>query len=386
MSHAGDLKAELVAFAGSDRFFAEWRAFDTGSTVLDESTITLAIDAFILQHPLAHGGTIVERFVTEWRPSLSLSDRAMMLGWRDVIEGVFEIVRHDAALHVHNLIDDLTYEVHATAGPAALKPLKAGMFLLARIVPLGHGADVWLLSGNPSFLPASARTAIAEAALEQVTAHPEALRRNPTLRQKAWEAQRVQRDEFVALFGSDVVVLPPARAQEALRTHYQRLREAAHVPRDGSRAREVDLSELSALPEDLLEADTIGLIFDEEDGLGYYRDFGRVDAFVEDPGSAGATGAAALREYLKDDSIAPSVIHHLIRRHPRTADEAFRAALGQPGFSWARDGAKLLRRYKRNYAGREPTPTVSVIGDRLTELLRPEAEHRRARSSKRRVT
>ncbi len=124
------------------------------------------------------------------------------------------------------------------------------------------------------------------------------------------------------------------------------------------------------MPEELLDADSVALIYDEVEGLGYYRDFGRLDALFADPTQArDRADLAQLRAYLDDESIPPLVIRRLVERHPDGADQIFRTLLRKPGFTWSRDGEKLLRREKKPYFDREPVPSVSIIGQRLVELL-----------------
>src|SRR5262245_63522272 len=88
--------------------------------------------------------TVVEHFVAE-HPQLPEEERAMLLGWRDVVEGIFRVQRRDGdALVAINLVDDLTYRVRSNRGPAALGSMRRGMFLITRLVPIG---GEWLLSG-----------------------------------------------------------------------------------------------------------------------------------------------------------------------------------------------------------------------------------------------
>ena len=47
-------------------------------------------DHFILQRRLTDGRTVVDHFVSA-HPHLPEADRQMLLGWRDVVEGIFEI-------------------------------------------------------------------------------------------------------------------------------------------------------------------------------------------------------------------------------------------------------------------------------------------------------
>ncbi len=123
-------------------------------------------------------------------------------------------------------------------------------------------------------------------------------------------------------------------------------------------------------PDDLLDADSVAVIYDEVEGL-IYRDLGRLDALFADATPARDRAALAqLNEYLRDESVSPLAIRRLVQRHPDGADPVFRALLRRPGITWSRDGEKLLQRYKKPFFDREPLPAVSVIGGRLAELLR----------------
>ncbi len=50
------------------------------------------IDRFALQRRLPNGKTVLDQFLAG-RPDLTATDREMLRGWRDPVEGVFEI-RH----------------------------------------------------------------------------------------------------------------------------------------------------------------------------------------------------------------------------------------------------------------------------------------------------
>jgi hypothetical protein len=85
---------------------------------------------------------------------------------------------------------------------------------------------------------------------------------------------------------------------------------------------------------------------------------------------ADRAGLALLREYLGDDSVSPPALRQLAQRHPDNVDAVFRALLRKPEFSWARDGEDLLHKRKKAFFEREPVPGVTVLGERLAELLR----------------
>jgi hypothetical protein len=79
--------------------------------------------------------------------------------------------------------------------------------------------------------------------------------------------------------------------------------------------------------------------------------------------------ADVLRGYLRSDTIAPLPLERLAATHPDTVDAVFRKILRQRDFTWAEHGKALMRRRKAWYYEREPRPGVSVIGDRLVELV-----------------
>ncbi|MGQ0777316.1 MAG: hypothetical protein ACT4NY_23355 [Pseudonocardiales bacterium] len=376
-----NIKRELVAFAKTPRFAKQLKAQLRSATdphgYLDENTAVLAIDHFVLQYRLHDGRTVLELFVAQRQPPLSNDEREMLLGWRDVVEGCFEVCRFEqSAVVLHNLLDDVIYRVYSNMGRSAFSPLRKGMFVVGRIVPVHPATDAWLVSGHYAAFPKSAGGQLAQTALQTLTAHPEVLRRNPDHWRRAWEIQAEDRADFIALFGSDLVVLPPDEAQEKLQEHYRRRQRKAVADLTGKaveRAKDAGPTpeELGRLPEDLLAAQDVTLVYDEVEGLAYYRDFGRLDALFADPALArDRTYLTQLREYLQDDSVSPLAIRRLVQRHPEGADPVFRVLLRKPGFSWQRDGEKLLRRHKGTYFDREPTPSISTVGDRLTELLR----------------
>ena len=98
VERARELKPMLVDFALSPRFDRERSAviarnFPDG-LVTDESLLSMVLDQFALQHRLRSGTTVVEAFVAA-HPELAGAERDMLLGWQDVVEGIFEIRSKD---------------------------------------------------------------------------------------------------------------------------------------------------------------------------------------------------------------------------------------------------------------------------------------------------
>lgn len=376
IERSSDLKGELVAFAQSarfDRWLTPLLLEAAGpERRLDEGEAIRIIDHFILRYRLPDGVTVVDRFVAG-RRDLTEADRAMLLGWRDPVEGVFEIRRKDGdAVVLLNLIDDLEYRTYSNVGRAAFRGVSKGGFLLACLVPV-HSADgAWLISGAMSSYPKSSAIEIARAALHLATSQPELVFRNPEKIEQGWESMRADRAAFIEFCGSDELVLAPAEAEEQLNAYYRHRQETA-VAEHPDRARGRRLPGLAfpafELPQALADSDTIGVIYDEVDGLNFYADYGMLRDLFTDPALTGRRRHQdVLRAYLREDSIAPLPIRRLVAAHPETTDTVFRRLLRQPGFTWAEHGEELLRRRKPWYYAQEPRPGVSVVGERLSEL------------------
>ena len=209
--------------------------------VTDESELVMALDYFLLQHELRSGQTVVDRFVAA-HPDMPETERELLLGWRDVVEGIFEVQRRDGdALVVENLIDELTYRVHSNMGPSVFGPLKSGGFMIGRLVPVGPD---WLVSGNFTIHPKSARGVIRHIACEIAMRYPKRAFRNPDKLARARQLQRTEHDRFVQFFGADFVVIPGAQLTERMRSFYNFCRE-----QDCGRARRVrQATEAQAVP------------------------------------------------------------------------------------------------------------------------------------------
>ena len=236
VERAGHLKPMLVNFAMSPRFDRELSAVIArdfpGGVVTDESLFSMVLDHFVLQHRLPSGGTVVEAFIAA-HPELTDAERGMLLGWRDVVEGIFEVTGKDRdALVLFNFLDELTYRARSNLGRRAFRPLKRGMIVVGRLVRAGED---WMVSGNPAAFPASARNQMLAAAAEQALRNPEAVFRNPA---KLAEARRIlaqHHKAFVDLFGADLIVVPgtevPAKVEKFHHHLAQQARPGAEPPR-----------------------------------------------------------------------------------------------------------------------------------------------------------
>jgi hypothetical protein len=121
------------------------------------------------------------------------------------------------------------------------------------------------------------------------------------------------------------------------------------------------------LPPELIDAETVAFIYDEDDGLDFLADFGLVEQAFADPDLVRRRRyREQVLSYLHDDSVEPMVLRRLADRDPDKASEVFRRVLKRPRFEWVRDGEKLLRSAKSDYYARPRLPTVTPVGDRLS--------------------
>lgn len=377
LARCSDLKRQLVEFARSARFSVQLdqvlRESSDGKAVGESDDINI-IDHFILQRPLPGGGTVVETFVSA-RPDLTEADRQMLLGWREVVEGIFEIRERDGdAIIVVNLIDELTYRVWSNVGPGTLAPMEPGRFMIARIVPIDVG---WVLSGMQHMYGASQRAVALEVAAELATGHPRLVFRNPEKVTKGWELAAKQRAMFIEFFGSDLVVVPGPEVASRINgffTWYTRraLEEA------GSAETSVDANVAAStpafrVPAELASAPTVAVACDETEGLMLLANFGLVQEAFENPGlAADPDHRQAVLGYLKADSISAAPFRWLAARDPARASQLFQHLLKKTSFSWERDGEALLRKHKPWCFGARGNPPVTPLTGELARARRGE--------------
>lgn len=394
IQRSGDLKGELLEFARGQRFartFEKARVERFGDALeVEQAAFSNFLDAFVLQHRLADGRTVVEHLLAA-HPELPEADCALLRGWQDVVEGIFAIRGQDGeALLGENLIDEQVYRLRSNAGPGAFAQVPTGAFLITRLVAV---QDEWLLSGVSSILPASERDAADGWAARLAGQHPALVYRNPAKLEQGWQLQHQERRSFIEFFGSDLVVVAGHEVAARLRAYHRfRLHEVrdAQGRSAAERARQTygvvpEVPEIE-LPEDLGKASTVGLLFDEVDGLNFLRDFGPVEeTFVQPALADEPEHREVVLGYLQDASISPGVLRRLADRDPQRATQVFRRVLGRPRLSWDRDGEALLRRHKADYFARPVLPSVTPVSDSLAraQLTGPEASSTRRRRSSR---
>ncbi|MDT5035573.1 MAG: hypothetical protein QOE03_758 [Micromonosporaceae bacterium] len=237
-----------------------------------------------------------------------------------------------------------------------------------------HVGPEWLISGATSVFPAGQRAHIYRIAAEFALRQPALMFRNPDKLARGWELQHAERDRFVRFFGTDLVVAPGDQLDEQMRQYqeFSRKELLATLPApDRTRRADTPAASLTLSP-DLVESDTVGVIYDEIEGLNFYAEFGLVEAVFADPALLRRRlYRQRLLDYLDDDSVSPLPFRHLADRDPDQASVLFQKLLRRPGFDWRTDGEHLLRERKAEFFDQPPRPSISPISDRLARYITP---------------
>ena len=368
MERSAELKRELLEFSLQPRFDRDRRKVlrdhFPDRFVGDELELVTALDYFLLQYELRSGKTVVERFAAG-RPDLPEHERELLLGWRDVVEGIFEVHRRDGdALVVENLVDELTYRAYSNMGPSVFRPLESGGFMIGRLVPVG---PEWLISGNFACYPKRDRAAIHHTAYEMTMRHPERAFRNPDKLARAQQLQSAHHDRFVQFFGADFVVIPGAQLTERMRSFYMYCRDqtVAKLAASGKQPKNLPFR-AGDYPADLVASDAVAVTHDEVEGMGLYAEFGLIEEAFADPSLLRHPEyRRRVRDYLDDDTISPLLFERMAARDPARTNQVFRKLLGRRHFDWAIDGEKLMRRRKPDYFDQPRLPRIVPVSDKL---------------------
>jgi hypothetical protein len=330
----------------------------------------------------AGGLPAVERFTAAQR-GLSRADRELVLDWAgNSVRGIFEVrgtARRDAAgeaVIALNLVDDLDYRVYGLAVPAG--PASAGRpgpeqggFFAGTLLPLAEDDSAWLASGDEIRYPQADGRQVARLAIDLATREPELVFRNQEKAAQGWAYMRRDREEFIAFFGTDELVLPTPEAEGRLNAYYKMRREAARAARGRHRAVSDTGETTFVMPEGFFEFDTVGIIYDELDGFVVLPEYGMLRAMFVDPAlAADPLHANVLRAYLREDTIPPLPLRRMAAAYPGSVDAVFRRVLGNRNFTWTQNGIGLLRKRKPGYYAAEPAPGVAVLSDRVMTLAR----------------
>jgi hypothetical protein len=225
-------------------------------------------------------------------------------------------------------------------GKSAFRPIRKGMFLICRLVPLGED---WLVSANISLFPADSRDQLLTQAAEVGLHNPKLVFRNPDKLATARRILAEQREVFLELYGAEYIVVP---AEDVTARHDAFMRACMDRAQPGATSHVPSLT----LPGEMLDAETVAIHFDPETGISFYLDFGLLQELFANPSLINRRRyRETLTSYLRGDDISPTAIRLLADRNPDNAGVVFGKLLTKKGFSWPEHGETLLRRYKSRY-------------------------------------
>ncbi|HVT68934.1 MAG TPA: hypothetical protein VHF26_14380, partial [Trebonia sp.] len=289
----------------------------------------------------------VERFIGTQR-GLTRADRDLVLDWDgNSVRGVFEVLgpagHEPPAVRALNLVDDLDYAVYGLGpvpgGPMFGGPGAAGFFS-ATLLPLTADDSAWLAAGDQAWYPRADARPVARLAIDLATREPDLVFRNQEKAAQGWAYMRRDREEFIAFFGADELVMPTLEAEGRLNAYYKMRRDSALAARGRHRAVSDAGETTFVMPDGFFEFDTVGVIYDATDGFVVVPEYGLLTALFADPAlAADPAHANVLRAYLREETIPPLPLRRLAAAYPGNADPVFRRVLGNRNFTWAQHGA-----------------------------------------------
>jgi hypothetical protein len=382
LDRIAELKEALLFYAQSGpcsrqlkAFFREYLRVDDGLDLLKGAVI---LGEFVLGYRWPNGSTVISRFLAS-RRDLDETDRLVVSGWgQDSFLGVFEITRMiDNGVVGHNLVDDLEYRIFDTACQEWVIHVELGGFLRTRVTPIASHPGCWMSFDPVQAMAPDSSHEVATEVAGLVMRYPQFVFRNPEYAKEGWASQAEQRQVFIETFGSDEVVLPIGEADDRMRQFYANAGtgSSAAIPMlsangvaDGGQGTHPWRARLA---KEVPGAETLGVLYDETDGLTYVPDLAKLRALFADPALAQVPEYLGLLDDLLHDARFPPVIfRRLADLYPGTADAVWRAALDAPSFTWLSDGEALLSTHRPEYFATPAQPRTTTLPKRMLELLR----------------
>lgn len=350
LGRLGDIKGALIQFSRSPEFKKDFETarkgrFGKKKRPKDEGEWINFQDWFVLECELMSGGTIIDRYFETCREEMSSDVWELINGWRQVIDGLFEIKdRLENGYLVKSLINERTYKVYPTNVSEPLIDLHRGDFFIGRIVP-ARGAHIF--SGAFTPVPLDGNDRVKEkiyqmAARMQAENPAKALADNPEKLQKSREAVKKMYADFVDYFSKDEVFGTGKEIQQYYRDffHYQiyemqdpetGLTKAEEFEkRTGRHYKPLKIN----LPQQLLGSKDAAMLCDPVESLTFleeYRLFMEVFA-VPEMHLRMAYATDIIMGYLESDTISDVPFRRAAKRYPENFKTVIDYYAEQEGF------------------------------------------------------
>ena len=317
----GDIKGALIGYSRRFEFTEDFGAalqarFGKRRRPEAEDEWFAFQDWFVLQCRLESGGTVIERFIEEHQNIISDDVRQLVVGWEQVIEGLFEIKDiAGSCWRMKNLINEREYRVYPTVDMDGFR-VNAGDFFAARIVP-AQGFHIF--SGAASLIESDGsderRAAVYQTAAEIQMEHPErAFQDNQEKLQKSLQATREQYEDFVKYFGSDEVFGTGKEIMQNYQNFFDYRIYEKKNPDTGLTPAQSYADDTGKvyqppqvqLPKNIIRSPDVGMLCDPVEGISFLIDYRKfIDVFEYPEQQLGRGDAEDLvLSYLESDTIS----------------------------------------------------------------------------------
>jgi hypothetical protein len=409
-SRAWELKQDLIEFVleAEGELAVALEAYVAAHTSKDRYDLTqrdMVIDSFLTEGKVGEK-TPLELYI-ENRPSLSETDRNLLLSWQRSFTGLFAVTQ--ILPDGFELMNWLTAK-HYTVKPANFSPEEIGKFklgdiLLTRIVPVSD--TYWMFSGAYSPMGNLGKPKLAVAIGNFKTQYKNHLYSDaPELLELSWQSVEQYHREFIDFFGSDEVTMPGYQLNKKIAEFEQavmqkrlaaagidesqsladlaeeagvepaEIKEAAIAAGADSKAvdRLFDSQENSKmvmpkveLPASLKKAEQVTALAHPRWGQVFLPTYSRFKALLEAEDGQNLERQKLVRSYLEDREINPFIWHRLAQQYPTQLEKVLREVLGRPDFSLERDLDALLKEF--NKPDEPELPEIASVPVHLHELF-----------------
>ncbi|MBW2670058.1 MAG: hypothetical protein JRD87_09285 [Deltaproteobacteria bacterium] len=345
----GDVKGVLIGYSRRSELEEDFEAalqerFGKRKRPKAEDEWIAFQDWFVLQCQLDSGGTVIERFIEQYQGEISDDIRQLVFGWKQVIEGLFEIKDITGRCwRLKNLINECEYRVYPTVDMDGFR-VNAGDFFAARIVPV-RGFHTF--SGAASLIEPDGsdehRAKVYQTAAEIQMKYPErAFQDNQEKLQKSLQAAREQYEDFVQYFGSDEVFGTGKEIMQNYQDFFDYRIYEKKNPNTGLTLAQSYADDTGKvyqppqvqLPRNVIRSPDVGMLCDPVEGPSFlidYRQF--IDVFEYPEQQLGCRGAEDLvLGYLESDTISDVPFRRVAQKFPDNFKQVISHYGNQEGF------------------------------------------------------
>jgi hypothetical protein len=388
-----DIKEALIRYSRRSEFQADFEAaryvrFGNRKRPDSENEWIAFQDWFVLECELESGVTIIERFVEQYNAVMSIDVRRLVLGWKHVIDGLFEVeTGAENCWFLKNLINEREYRVYATVSMED-PGFQPGDFLVSRIVP---ALGFHIFSGAVSIAQTDGseqqRAEMYQTAFEIQLKNPRmAFRDNPEKLQKSLQAVREEHKDFVNYFGADEVLGTGKEILQKYRAFFKhQLFEKVH-PKTGLTPAQLFEKDSGTvyrppkvrLPKKMQRSRDVAMLYDPQEGLSFLIDYRRfIDVFQSPLEHFGKEESEELvLGYLESDTVSDLPFRRAAWRFPRNFKKLMRRYVSiEEGDAGEVDD--LMMQFKP-YTMQKFPRVVTLLDDEMARLSRKSNAKRRS--------